>query len=112
MTGAGQLNRVMRFQKRTMSDDGFGGTVPGPFATVFTAHCRFVVRAGDELVISNVPRGVRTVEITTRDHAGSRQVNTTWRVLDASNNEYAVKLVKPDEKGTFITFVAEQGGNE
>jgi head-tail adaptor len=112
MTGAGQLNRVMRFQKRGDSNDGFGGITPGagPWGTVFTAHCRFVVRSGDEMVLNNVPRGVRTVEITTRNHAGSRQVNTTWRVLDSSDLEYAVKLVKPDEKGAFITFVAERGG--
>ncbi|UXT40785.1 head-tail adaptor protein [Agrobacterium tumefaciens] len=111
MTSAGQLNRVMRFQKKGDGNDGFG-VIPGagPWETIFSAHCRFVVRTGDEIVLNSVATGVRTVEITTRDYSGSRAVNTTWRVLDASDNIYAVKLVKPDEKNAFITFVAEMGG--
>jgi hypothetical protein len=110
MTGAGQLNRVFAFQKRGDGDDGFG-TVPGagPFATVFSAHCRFVVRSGDEIVINNVPRGVRTAEITTRSHAGSKAVNTTWQAVDSSGAIFAIRLVKPTEKGDFITFTVEEG---
>jgi len=100
----------LALQKRGDGDDGFG-TVPGadPFETVFCAHCRFVVRSGDEIVINNVPRGVRTAEITTRSHAGSKAVNTTWQAVDSSGAIFAIRLVKPDERGAFITLTAEGG---
>ncbi|MGF9567483.1 head-tail adaptor protein [Neorhizobium sp. BT27B] len=112
MTAAGDLRGTFEFQRKTDGNDGFGGVIPGagPLVTVFTAAGRFEVRTGDEMVINNLPRGVSTVEVTIRQRPATKTVNTTWVIRDKrSGRSYNVKMMKPDQKGAFITFTAEGG---
>lgn len=112
MTGSGDLRGHFEFQLKTDGSDGFGGVIPGagPIQTVFATSGRFEVRTGDEIVLNNAPRGVSTVEVTIRAQPAARAVNTTWRIRDTrSGRTYNVKMMKPDQKGAFITFTAEGG---
>ncbi|MCZ7493240.1 phage head completion protein [Agrobacterium salinitolerans] len=112
MTGGGDLRGTFEFRRKTDGNDGFGGVIPGagPVATIFTTSGRINVRSGDEMVLNNVPRGVSTVEITVRQQPAIKAVNTTWSIRDKhSGRSYNVKMMKPDQKGAFITFTAEGG---
>jgi hypothetical protein len=112
MTGGGDLRRSFGFWKPTDGNDGFGGVFPGagPPALQFTTAGQFRVRTGDQIVLNGIPTGTRTVEITVGAKPKTRQVNTTWFIRDTRDNRrYNVKLMTPDEKGAFITFIAEEG---
>ncbi len=112
MTGGGDLRGTFEFRKAGDGDDGFGGIIPGagPVTTIFTTSGRIEVRSGDEMVLNNLPRGVSTVEITIRQRPAAKSVNTAWSIRDKrSGHSYNVKMMKPDQKGAFITFTAEGG---
>ncbi|MBB4143226.1 hypothetical protein [Rhizobium rhizoryzae] len=48
--------------------------------------------------------------ITIRSQPAAKAVNTSWSICDSrSGLVFNVKLIKPDQRGAFLAFIAESG---
>lgn len=109
---AGKLRSRLNFQQRTIGDDGFGGTVTGPFQTVFTDGAEIIPRMGSEPVLASRLQGVQPVTIKVRSHAATRALDATWRAVDARSGAiYAIVSppVNLSQKNDYIEMLATIG---
>jgi hypothetical protein len=99
------------FQKRTTGDDGFGGTVVGDYATVFSEYGELIMRMGSEPVLSSRLQGVQPLTIRVRSNANTRTLDATWRAV-AGDVVYAIVSppVNVSQKNDFIDMMATIGG--
>jgi head-tail adaptor len=109
---AGNLRSKLHFQKRGQSDDGFGNAVTGEFETVFTDAAEIIPRMGSETVMASRLQGVQPFTIRVRSSTQTRELDATWRALDArSATVYAI--VSPptnlDQKNAYIEMLATTG---
>ncbi|MCO6423834.1 head-tail adaptor protein [Sinorhizobium meliloti] len=111
-TGAGSLRSKLNFQQRTVGDDGFGNEIVGDFATVFTDAAEIIPRMGSEAVMGARLQGLQPVTIRVRSHVATRDLDATWRAVDArSGAVYAITSppVNVDQKNAFIDMLATIG---
>jgi hypothetical protein len=108
---AGPLRDRLEFQQRTTSDDGFGNTVTGPFATVFTAAAQLTPLRGGETVMASRLQGMQPLVCRIRSSVASRAVTTAWQVMDRNGVVYQVKSppADPDGKRAWLEFLIEKG---
>lgn len=109
---AGNLRSKLHFQKRGQSDDGFGNAVTGEFETVFTDAAEIIPRMGTETVMASRLQGVQPFTIRVRSSTQTRELDATWRALDArSTTVYAI--VSPptnlDQKNAYIEMLVTTG---
>lgn len=112
MMAGGDLRRVFQFWKKTDGNDGFGGVIPGagPPAMQFETRGRIEVLSGDQMLINGGLNGVTRAEITIRQQPKAKLANTTWWIINKHDGRrFNIKLMNPDQKGAFITFIAEEG---
>lgn len=103
------------FQKRGEMDDGYGGTITGPFATVFEEPARLKPGIGSETVIASRIAGIQPFTITIRSSERTRQVTPAWRAVDVRagetggqpNRVFDIKAIaNPDEWDQMLNIVA------
>lgn len=91
---SGALRSFIHFQKRDVSDDGFGNEVPGgPFEHQFSSYANFrpLLRGsstGVEDVFADRLQGNQPYIVTVRRTKELEQVTTAWRIVDARSSKY------------------------
>ncbi|MBY3386402.1 head-tail adaptor protein [Rhizobium laguerreae] len=109
---AGNLRSKLHFQQRGQSDDGYGGTVVGEYSTVFTDAAEIIPRMGTETVIASRLQGVQPFTIRVRSSTQTRELDATWRALDARTTT-VYSIVSPptnlDQKNAYIEMLATTG---
>ncbi|MBY3333749.1 head-tail adaptor protein [Rhizobium laguerreae] len=109
---AGNLRSKLHFQKRGQSDDGFGNTVTGEFETVFTDAAEIIPRMGTETVMASRLQGVQPFTIRVRSSTQTRELDATWRAIDA-RSAAVYSIVSPptnlDQKNAYIEMLATTG---
>jgi hypothetical protein len=111
--GAGSLRARLNFQRREVSDDGFGNPVTGDFATVFTDAVDLIPRMGSEAVMASRLQGVQPYTARVRASSWTRQITPAWRAVDArSGAVYAIvsPFVDLDQKGAYLEGLLTVGG--
>lgn len=118
---AGALRGRVHFQKRATTESPWlpGQTTEGDFETVFTCAAEFVPLRGSETVIASRLQGVQPYIVRVRQSSQTRQVDETWRVVDARAPQppdvkarvFAIKAppTDPDQKRTRLEILCEQG---
>jgi head-tail adaptor len=110
---AGKLRSRLEFQKREVSDDGYGTPSTGDFATVFEDAAEIIPRMGSEPVLSARLQGLQPVTIRVRSSTQTRFVDATWRARDKRTGTiYAITspAADPEQKNRMLDMLATTGG--
>lgn len=111
--GAGGLRARLVFQRRTVSDDGFGNPVTGDFADVFACWGELVPRFGGEAVINARLQGSQPYTVRIRQSAEARHVGPEWRVVDERDRSRVFAITSPladmTQRGAYLEFMAIAG---
>ncbi|WP_341989761.1 phage head closure protein [Azorhizobium sp. AG788] len=112
MTGAGDLNRRMRFEARAVvADDGYGNT-EGAWTEQFTIAAKVKPLRGGESVLAMRLSGTQPVVMTVRQSAQTRAIRADWRAVDAHSGEvFALTSPPTDMDGTraWLDILATSG---
>lgn len=111
---AGELRDRVHFQRRGVTDDGFGNELPsGSFETQFTAWAKLRPLRGTETVMASRMEGRQPHVMTIRQSLDARQITTAWQAVDArdGNRVFAVTAppVDPDGKRAFFEILVVEG---
>ena len=111
---AGAMVERVKFQKRSMADDGAGNTV-GDW-TEQGQFCRpagYIMKPGSEEFLASRLAGRQPATIFTYYDAQTSQVmaNSQWRIVDQRDGAiYAIRAAEDmDRKRQWMTFVCEAG---
>lgn len=111
--GAGGLRARLVFQRRTISDDGFGNPVTGEFADVFACWGELIPRMGGEAVINARLQGSQPYTIRVRQSAAARAAGPEWRVVDERDRSRVFAITSPladlSQRGAYLEFLAVAG---
>ncbi|MGV1856949.1 phage head completion protein [Rhizobium rhizogenes] len=110
--GAGLLRQKLKFQRREMIDDGAGNEQAGDFATMFSAEAELIPLKGGEPVLAARLTGTQPYIIRIRSCFAAREVDTSWRVVDARNPARIFNImaaVDPSNKNAWIELMATHG---
>ncbi len=111
---AGKMRAKLAFQKRGTSDDGFGTVVTGDFETVFEEFAELTPRFGSEAVLAGRLNGTQPYTIKVRQCNATREVDASWRAVNARNVAIVYSIVSPGadetQKGAYLEFLATVGG--
>lgn len=117
---SGSLRGRVHFQRRQTEPDPWGGDPrEGDWATVTTCAAEFIPLKGSEAVIANRLQGIQPYIVRVRQSAVTRQIDETWRVVDArapqppatGSRVFAIKAppTDPNQKRAWLDFLVEQG---
>lgn len=126
---SGALRGRVHCQRRTVEPDPWGGDPrEGDFATVFTCAAEFIPLKGGETVIASRLQGVQPFIVRVRQSTLTRQIDETWRLVDARAPQptvppadpeprariFAIKAppTDPDQKRAWLEVLVEQGRPE
>lgn len=111
MTGAGDLREVIEFQTRSEEDDGYGNTVTGPFATVWSAPARVQILRGSETVMAGRLTGKQTVAVSIRwQPEVATLTSSAWRAKNGRSGELMnIRSIEPDERKAIVNILCETG---
>lgn len=114
--GAGELRESVYFERRAVSDDGFGNTVSGDFARWYPTPsggvpAKIVPLRGGETVQAQRLAGTAIYEIWVRADSTLDGLTAADRVVDARSGEiYNIRVdVNPDMRGRFRVLTCERG---
>lgn len=104
------MREKIHFQERAYGDDGFGNTVTGDFATVFTEPARLKPGVGSETVIAARLAGQQPYTITVRENSRTRCITPAWQAVDARDGrKFDIKAIaNVDERGRYLSILAVQ----
>jgi len=109
----GALRHKLEFQKRGVTDDGFGNDVAGPFETVFTQRAQMIARNGTETVMAARLQGVQPYTVRIRYSAQAAAVTADWQIIDARNMARVFAIAAPpvnvDGKNQWIEILVKEG---
>ncbi|TPM58978.1 head-tail adaptor protein [Mesorhizobium sp. B2-2-4] len=119
-SGAGSLNCKVTFQARGIREDGYGGTVTGPFEDVFTISARLAPKFGADVETVTAARlaALQPYNLTVRSCSNTRAVTPAWRVYDARKGMvdgapvrvFNIKtIVNPDERSQYVEMLVVEG---
>ncbi|TPM67463.1 head-tail adaptor protein [Mesorhizobium sp. B2-2-1] len=119
-SGAGSLNCKVTFQARGIREDGYGGTVTGPFEDVFTISARLQPKFGGDVEAVTAARlaALQPYNLTVRSCEDARAVTHAWRIYDARKGVvegapvrfWNIKtIVNPDERGAYLEMLVVEG---
>lgn len=109
---AGNLRSKLHFQRRTVSDDGFGTTVTGDFETIFTEPAEVTPRMGSEPVLASRLQGIQPYTIRIRSSDRTREITAVWRAVDARSGAIYAIVSPPaniDQKNAYLDMLATVG---
>lgn len=112
-SGAGGLNRRVKFLSPVNADDGHGGTVTN-WEHQFTVAARLQPKIGSEEVVAMRMQGLQPYVLRVRSSSAARAVTTSWRVVnDRDGTAYSIKsAANLDERDAYIDFIVVAGGDE
>lgn len=82
MTGAGSLDRRIRFEMRNAVEDGRGNTVSGDWLLQFTVWAKRTYRRGGEGVLAARLESRQPVILRIRNSRRARTITADWRAVD------------------------------
>ena len=107
------LRYKLEFQKRGMTDDGFGNEIAGPFETVFEQRSQMIARNGTETVMAARLQGVQPYTVRTRYSAQAAAVTADWQMVDARDPNRVFAIAAPpvnvDGKSQWIEILVKEG---
>ncbi|MET3601816.1 head-tail adaptor protein [Martelella mangrovi] len=113
VTDGGALRHRLEFQKRGVTDDGFGNDVAGPFETVFSQRAQMIARNGTETVMAARLQGVQPYTVRIRYSAQASAVTADWRIVDARNPSRVFAITAPpvnvDGMNHWIEMLVKEG---
>ncbi len=77
---AQEFNRKVRFQARSIADDGYGNEISGPFEDKFTVWAAFRPGGASESVIAARLEGRQVLHVYVRASTQTRQITSDWRM--------------------------------
>lgn len=94
---AGALRERLHCQRRQDADDGWGQVTPGAgeFATEFTVSASLRPLRGGEAVQAARLSGRQPYVCAVRASAQTRQINTSWRLVDARDDRRVLSVTSP-----------------
>jgi SPP1 family predicted phage head-tail adaptor len=109
-TGAGILDKKLRFERRAPANDPQGNT-EGDWVPVLTRRARVKPLAPNETVIASRLQGVTPFEVTVRSDSDTRSISEAWRAVNVHTGEaYNIgPVVNPDERNRYLIFTCTRG---
>lgn len=109
MTGAGELNHRITFERRAVISDGYGNS-EGDWAEEFTVWAKFQAKLGGETVTAARLSGQQPVLIVVRQSGNTDLITTDWRAKDRAGKIYNIRsIVDPDGEGAFWEMMCQSG---
>lgn len=109
MTGAGELDQRVTFQKQGAAGDGAGGTTSA-FADQFTVWAKYTHLRGGEEVMAARLGGRHTQVVRVRRSTQTLLADTSWRLVDArTGTEFNIRDITPSEDRSWLDFLCESG---
>lgn len=111
---AGDLRSRVTFAQRAATSDGYGNAL-GDWADQFTVAARIQPRLGGEAVLAARLQGTQPVTIRVRQSSQTREIDATWRAIDARKGTvFNIRSVVDPyehtaEHGRWIDILAEAG---
>lgn len=111
MITAGDLrNRVSLWGQGPDVDDGFGGSVPGPFEEQGIEHAKIHFLRGGETVMAGRLTGTQPGIFTVRQNELTRSMTTAWEIKTEDGATYNVRGINdPDGRNAWLEILAEKG---
>lgn len=108
---AGDLNRRIRFERKSRTRDEIGGQAEA-WASLITVAAQISPLRGGEEVQANRLSGIQRFTITVRSDSTTRTLTPDDRAVDArSGQKLNLKWsANWDERDRFITLIADAGG--
>ncbi len=108
---AGQLRTRIHLQARSISDDGFGNPVSGPFETKHLAWAKFqYLRGGEEVMAGRLAGKQPAIILIRRRDFASQEITTAWRIIGNDGALWNIRAITdPDDKGAWLEILAEKG---
>lgn len=115
MMAIGALRDRVHLQARGMTSDGISGQlVAGAFATRHTVWANLRPLRGTESVMASRLEGRQPYILTIRQSSATRQVDETWQVVDARNQDRVFAVVAPptdpDGRRVYFEILIVEGG--
>ena len=112
--GAHMLRERVLCQSKEPATDEFGVPVPGggQFKTRFSVRAGLKPRNGGEVVLAGRLEGVQPYILTVRQDQYTRQITTSWRLVDANDPKriFAIRsLADPDNKRQWLELLVSTG---
>lgn len=114
MPSAGQLRDRVRFEARSLDENGDRtGAWGAEAADSITVWAQLVTLRGGEGVMDARLQGRQPIVVVVRATPRSRTIDATWRIVDQRTDAvYAISAVNPAPRRDFIEFLAQaEGGN-
>ncbi|RVL78601.1 head-tail adaptor protein [Sinorhizobium meliloti] len=108
---AGRMHQRLHFQKRQIVDDSYGNSF-GDWETVFTVAAELIPLRGGEPVQAARLVGVQPYTVRIRSCAAAREVNPSWRIVDARNASRVMNIrtvTNPDQKNAWLDLLVDDG---
>lgn len=114
MTGAGELNRRIAFDKRedVNPDSPLDlGNTESNFVEQFIVWAKVLAKFGGETVTAARLTGQQPVTITVRQSSQTSQITPDWRARDVNSGEvYAIRSkADPDGRRAFFEILGQVG---
>lgn len=111
MSGAGSLDRRIRFEKRMEKNDGRGNPVSGDWLPQFTLWARRRWLRGGETVLAARLESRQPVVLTVRATGRSRLITSDWRAVDEGDGAvYNIREnPKEGDSRAYLDMLAESG---
>jgi SPP1 family predicted phage head-tail adaptor len=109
VTGAGDLDQRVAFDKRSATSDGAGGTTTA-FAEQFKRWAGYKHLRGGETVMAGRLAGKHSLVATVRKDSQTELITTDWRMRDArTGTVYNVRDITPTDDRAFLELLCESG---
>lgn len=109
--GAGALDKLVRFEVRSVGEDEYGNVTTGPWAEQFREPARLRPLKGSEPVLAQRLVGVQPYVLTVRSSTRTRGVDGAWRAVNARSGAIydITAITNPDERGAYLDMLVTEG---
>lgn len=105
----GELRHRITFQKATLVDDGYGGSIQ-TWVDQGTVFAKFQYLKGGEEVMAARLQAKQPAIITVRSDGVTRQADPTWRIRDADSALWNIRAITdPSGRRACLEILAEKG---
>lgn len=105
----GELRHRITFQKATLVDDGYGGSIQ-TWVDQGTVFAKFQYLKGGEEVMAARLQAKQPAIITVRSDSMTRQADPSWRLRDAGGALWNIRAITdPTGRRAWLEILAEKG---
>lgn len=109
MISAGRLDKRVRFDSPTPTEDGFGGREDGWTAQMTVWACYTRLRGGETVLASRL-EGRQPTVIRVRASSAARAITTDWRAVDVRTGEtFNIRSIVETQDRAWLDITAESG---